>query len=472
VGIIGFAQLLTSLGAFLLLPIITKTLGPYDYGLWSQIIITVHLISPIALLGMSMSAVRFLSAETEPDTIREGFYSILCFVTFTGLCASLLVYFFSDTIASTVFQDISASYYIRIASWLILLNVISQITLFYFRIFHQIKTFALMLIIQTLGRLFLVYALILIGLGLYGVIIGTVAVWGFVFLLCIARIVQQIGFIIPKFSHLREYLNYGAPLTPNNLIRWVTDSSDRYLVGYFLNLQAVGIYSASYTIGYLIQFFVAPLQFVLLPELSRFYDQNNMNMVKQYLSRSLKYFLLITIPSVFGLSVLATPILTILTTEEFISGSVVIPLIALSGLFAGVFQIVINIALIIKKTKFPLLIQLSAASVNVILNIFLIPMIGILGAAIATLASYLLMVASCIYISFQFIPFDLNKVFILKSIAASSVMGGILYFLHPINILQLIATILIGIIVYFAVLLFIKGLEKGEILMIKDLMFK
>jgi len=49
VGFIGTVQVLTSLGSFFLLPIITKTLGTYDYGLWAQINITVSLISPLHL---------------------------------------------------------------------------------------------------------------------------------------------------------------------------------------------------------------------------------------------------------------------------------------------------------------------------------------------------------------------------------------------------------------------------------------
>lgn len=417
-----------------------------------------------------MTIVRFLSAQTEPDAIREGFYSIFLFTAFTGFCASLLVFFSSDIIASTVFQDVNASYYIRMASWLIFLNVVTQITLFYFRIFHQIKTFSLMLIFQTLGRLFLVYFLLIIGFGLYGVIIGTLVIWGLVLLLCIVLIIHQIGFIIPKFSHLREYFNYGAPLTPNTLIRWITDSSDRYLVGYFINLQAVGIYSASYTLGNLIQLFVAPLQVVLFPELSRLYDQNKMDLVEQYMSYSLKYFLLLTIPAVFGLSVLATPILTILTTEEFISGNVVIPFIAVSGLFAGVFQIVINITLLVKNTKFNLFIQMFAATANVLLNIILIPVIGILGAAIATFISFLLMAASCIYVSFRYIKFELNFGFIAKSIVASSVMASILFFIHPVTTVQLLITIIIGIIIYTIMILLIRGLDWGEIMMLKRLM--
>ena len=80
VGLIGIVQILTNLGNFLLLPIITKSLGTYDYGLWAQITITVSLISPLALMGLSMGFVRFLSSETETKIIKETVYSIFFFV--------------------------------------------------------------------------------------------------------------------------------------------------------------------------------------------------------------------------------------------------------------------------------------------------------------------------------------------------------------------------------------------------------
>ncbi len=226
------------------------------------------------------------------------------------------------------------------------------------------------------------------GFELLGVIFAVLIVQSLLFLISIFKIVSQIGFKAPRFKYIRDYLKYSVPLTPNSLIRWVTDSSDRYMVSYFLGLSQVGIYSASYAIGNLIHLFITPIQLILFPELSRLFDEGKIDEIKTYLSYSLKYFLLITIPAVFGLSALSKPILEILTTQEFIYGSIVIPFIAVSGLLAGIFQIVINITHLVKKTKFNLYIHSFAALLNIIFNFFLIPSIGIIGAAIATLISY------------------------------------------------------------------------------------
>lgn len=463
VGLIGITQALTSLGGFFLLPIITKTLGSYDYGIWAQINISVSLLSTIALMGTSMSVVRFLSSEKDKEKIREGIFSIIFFVAFTGSVGSILVFISSDFLAAKIFHDIGTSNFIKAGAFLILLSAIDQISIFYFRISRQTETFASLTLFQSFGQMFLILAFLLMGFGLFGVIFAVLIIRGLLFLISTYKIVSQIGFKIPKFNQIGEYLKYSAPLTPNSLIRWITDSSDRYMVSYFLGLSQVGIYSASYAIGNLIQLFITPIQFILFPELSRLFDEGKINEVKIYLGYSMKYFLLISIPAVFGLSALAKPMLEILTTQEFISGSIVIPFIALSGLLAGVFQIVINITHLVKKTKFNLYIQLFAALANIGFNLLLIPIIGIVGAAVATFISYILMVIICIYISFKHIRFNLNIPFILKSIASSLIMFRVILCLTPSNIMGLFGSVLVGVFVYFGIMIMIKGISKYEI---------
>lgn len=383
VGFIGAVQVLTSLGTFFLLPIITKTLGTYDYGLWAQINTTVSLISPLALMGLSMGFVRFLSSETEIKIIREAVYSILFFVTISGLLASFLLYTFAEPLATFGFKDPHATYFIQAGSLLILLSVIESISLFYFRVFRQIQTFSYLTLFETFGKLFFILFLLKMGYGLLGVIAATLVVQGFIFLISLLMIISQIGFVIPRFTYIKEYLHFSLPLTPNSLVRWITESSDRYMVTYFLGLGSVGVYSAACSIGSLIQLFVSSLQLILLPELSKLFDENKMDEVRICMSHSLRYFLLFSIPAVFGLSALAKPLLGILTTDDFLSGWVVIPIIAFSGLLAGIFQIFVNTMLLIKQTKTSTYINIVAAVSNVLINLLLIPSIGIVGASLS-----------------------------------------------------------------------------------------
>jgi len=473
VAIIGITQVLTSLGGFILLPLITKTLETYNYGIWAQISVTISLLTPMAMLGLSMALVRFLSAEKDSKRFREGFYSIIFFVLFTGSCISFLILLLSDPLAVSVFGDIATSPYIRAASFLILFSALNQLALFYFRVSRQTRSFALLTLFQTFGQLFLILALLIYGFGLMGVILATLIVNVALFVVAMVRIISQIGFALPRFTYLIEYLRYSLPLTPNSLIRWITDSSDRYLVGFFLGIGSVGIYSAAYAIGNLIHLFISPLQFILFPALSKLYDEGKFNEVKVYLSYSMKYFLFIAIPSVFGLAVLSKPLLEILTSPEFVPGRYVIPFIALAGLMGGVFQIIINITHLVKKTQFNLIIHIVAAVINIILNVIFIPMIGILGAAIATTLSYLAMIVICIFFSFRYIKFDLQLGFIIKSVAASGIMAGGIILLQPAGLISLIMVIAFGVLIYvFCMVALFRSFNNRELEILKKFVIR
>ena len=302
----------------------------------------------------------------------------------TGSLASFLLYIFAEPLATFGFKDPHAAYFLQAGSLLILVNVIEPISLFYFRVFRQIKKFSYFTLFEAFGKLVFILVLLKIGYGLLGVIAATLLVQSIIILIAFLTIVSQIGFVIPRFTYIREYLQFSLPLTPNSLVRWVTESSDRYLVTYFLGLNSVGIYSAACSFGNLIQLFVSPLQLILFPELSKLFDENKIDEIEVYMSHSLRYFLLISVPAVFGISALAKPLLIIFTTKDFLSGWLVIPIIALSGLLAGIFQIFINTLLIVKKTKVPTYINFAAAVLNVLINLFLIPLIGIVGAALST----------------------------------------------------------------------------------------
>ena len=418
-------------------------------------------------MGLSMGFVRFLSSETETKIIKEAVYSILFFVTVSGLLASLLLYIFAEPLATFGFKDPEATYFIQAGSFLILLNVIESVSLIYFRVFRQIKRFSYLTLFETFAKLFFILVLLKMGYGLLGVIAATLLVQGLIFLISLLTIISQIGFFIPRFTYMKDYLQFSLPLTPTALIRWVTESSDRYLVTYFLGLGSVGVYSAACSIGNLIQLLVSPLQLILLPEISKLFDENKIDKVRTYMSHSLRYFLLITIPAVFGISALAKPLLGVFTTQDFLSGWFVIPIIAFSGLLAGIFQIFVNIMFLVKETKSITYINIVAAASNVLLNLLLIPSIGIGGAALSTLISYFLMIVFCIHVSMKHFVFDFYFYDIVKSIFSSLAMYLFVSYFIISNVYELFGVAGMGVFVYILLMFIIGGFSKREISLVK-----
>jgi O-antigen/teichoic acid export membrane protein len=233
----------------------------------------------------------------------------------------------------------------------------------------------------------------------------------------------------------------------------------------------VGIYSAAYSIGNLIQFFVNPLQVILFPELSKLFDENKTEEIVIYMSYSLRYFLFVSIPAVFGLLALAKPLLGIFTTEDFISGWMVIPIVAFSGLLAGTVQIFANTLLILKKTKIQTYIDFAAAVLNVLLNFILIPSIGIIGAALSTLLAYFFMAILCIHLSLKYFEHDFYYPDVVKSILSSIAMYVLISHFEISSILGLLEAAVMGVLVYLLMMFLLKGFNDRELSLIKKYLF-
>lgn len=468
VAIIGFTQILINLSSFILLPIITKTLGAFDYGIWSQLTVTVSLLTSLSILALSTAFVRFFSSKTDKKEISKGFFSIFFFISLFSLLIISVLIVFSTPISQFLFKTAIYSSLVQITSILILLNALYTIVLFYFRIYRQMLIYTILSIFVSIGQMILaVFLLVFLGYGIDGVVFSALFAHLVPLVLALGIIIKQIGFSRPSFSEMPKYLRFSLPLAPSSLMFWITASSDRYIIGFFLGVSSVGIYSAGYGIGYLVYLFVVPLQIILFPQLSKLHDNGEIEEVKTYLSYSLKFFLLIAIPSVVGLTVLAKQILVILTTIEFIEGSSVIPLIALSALFSGLFQIVINISILYKKTTHNFWIQVCSATLNLCLNFILIPLMGIIGAAIATLFSFIIMSIIAYLVSKKYLRFKIDILFILKIIVSSILMALIVFLLK--EQISLILQIIIGITIYFVLCYAFKIFNKQEISFFKNI---
>ena len=150
---------------------------------------------------------------------------------------------------------------------------------------------------------------------------------------------------------------------------------------------------------------------------SKLYDEGKHDEVKVHLSYALKYFLMLSIPFVFGSLFMSESIIMLLTTNEIAEGSSHVTfIISLAHLILGIYSVFTYVLLVTKKTKILTYTWLIPLPLNLILNYFLIPYIGIMGAAYTTLLAYLLAMFYVIYFSNKEFKFSIDWNFILKSI--------------------------------------------------------
>lgn len=469
IGLIGITQLLTSLSGIILLPILTKNLPIEEYGIWAQMLVTIGIFPGVVMLGLPYTIVRFLPALNKKEEIQETFYSIFVLVLLTSGTAALFLYIFSDVVASKLFDDNITV--VRLLSAIVFFECINNIFVSYLRARQQIKKYSFIMFFNAVIQIFTVSTLVLLGKGIVGASIGLLATVLLTFVIMAFNIIWDVRIRIPKFKNIKEYLKFGLPTIPGNFSNWIVNASDRYVIGILLGTASVGYYSPGYSLGSLINIFLGPLVFLLPSVLSKYYDEDNVYEVQKILSYSLKYLMAISIPAAFGISFLSKPILTILSTPEIAAkGYLITPFVALSTLLFGVYAIISQVIALKKKTIISGRIWIIAATVNLVLNFVIIPYLGIIGAAITTLFAFLVSLILVVYYSTKFLKFDMNLMFMLKSILASTLMSFIIVVYAPESLFEITLIIFVCVPVYFVALFFLRGFEKQEFKLLYNIM--
>ena len=468
IGLSAVITPLVTLSSIILLPILTRNLPITDYGAFALILVTLSLLPPLVVLGLQNSLIRFGAAAKDKHDIRELFYSMGFIVLVASLTVSGLFLLFVPQIAASLFQNNLSTALLLIPNILI-----ACLTLFvwcYFLTFQQIKRYTYLNLFNAYLNTALVAYFVISGYGLEGAVIALLIQQLVVFSIIVYIIVAEIGFAIPKLTHIRQYLNYGLPLVPGSLSTWIVNSSDRYLIALFLGTAAVGYYSPAYTAGTTIAMIAAPLTILLPAVLSKHYDEDNMADVRTIMTYSLKYYIGIALPCVFALSVLSKPLLLLLSTQEIATnGYLVTPFVAAGTALMGAYGILVTIIALKKKTAVIGTIWILCAALNFGLNLVFIPYLGLIGAALATFLAFLLAFVLTTIYSFRYFKFDVNYGFIMKSVCGSGIIALFLLLLKPSGLLSIVLSIALAATIYLTILFALRGFTIQETKLIYEI---
>ena len=469
IGLVGLTNILISLSSLIFIPIITKSFTTAEYGMWAQVNTTIALVPNIANLGLPYTMVRFLSAEKDKEKIKDSFYPMISLTFISTIIICLLFLIFGNTIANALFNGSMQVLYITTAiSFFACMNLM---LISFFRTFQQMKRYSLFLVLQSYIGVFVSIYLTYAGYNIETVVLGLLTGYVAVFIMMAFLIVKYLGIGIGKWSNLKEQLAFALPTIPSNVSSWVVDSSDKYVIGILIGSVAVGCYSPGYALGSILLMFLSPFAVLLPAVLPEHYEKGDIREVDKYLSYSMKYYLLLTVPAAVGMSVLSKPLLYIITTPEIaLGGYMVTPFVCLGAIFMGMYGITNNIMILEKNTMILGKLWIVVAISNIVLNLLLVPYLNILGAAIATLICYILAFAVTAIASKKTMRLPFNMKELLKIVVAASIMGIAVYLMHPIGIVNVLISIIAGVIIYFAVIFILKAVTFKEIAIFKDLL--
>jgi len=464
-----FINLLGSVRGLVYLPVIAKVLGSADYGVWAQITVTLTLLTPFLTLRLETACVRYLSSKRGREVARD-FFGMLAVLGSTVLFIGILLFLLKKPFASLLFDDPSLSGFIGSLIFLIGARVLFQFLHGYYRAFKRIVAYSLIQLLQIALELGLLFTFVVaLKWAIPGAVLSIVLGEAILILGMLIDILRREG--LPtcfSWRNLWPYLKYSLPLVPNAALCWVINSSDRYMIVHFLDLEQVGIYSATYRLAQLVTFFLYPIAFVLFPTISKQWEEGKKDLTKRYIRGASRYYVMLAVPAMVGVYWLGPRLLRMLTTSEFVIDRLLLLYIALGVCFVGVYQLYVYTIHLKEQTRFLPFVFLGVAGLNLGLNWIMVPRIGITGAAIATVISYFLQFSVIYGYSRSIYGVGIELVSLAKVVAASAGMFALIRLLPPRGWAQILGIVALGAAVYGLVMFLIGGLKREDWLLIRS----
>ncbi|MDG1826203.1 MAG: lipopolysaccharide biosynthesis protein [Henriciella sp.] len=370
--------------------VFTRLLGPEEYGRYALMFSVMALIHTLSLTPAEASAYRFAGKAEADNRLPDHFRTALS-LTLRSLALTALL------IVALALALGKLPEYLKILPWIAILmpiNTVIQMALEAHKATQQVGRFALVETTRLLGG-FIFGALIAwqSGFGAACPFIGMV-IAGVILVAPEARwLSQQAKGGATSVSHRKEYLAYGIPIAAALVLDLILSAADRFLLALFMGEAAVGEYAAGYGVAdKTVLLLCAWAAMAGSPLIMAAYERGGKDAARDEARGLIRTLLLIGIPAATGLALVAQPLAEALIGENVRAGAMqIIPWIAFAGLLNGLLIYYFSEAFqLAHKTKERALLMLVPASANIILNLILIPQMGLMGAVIATVASYAL----------------------------------------------------------------------------------
>ena len=457
----SLASLLITLASIVSFPFLTRIFPVADYGMMSLIGVLVTATAAVGKLGLQQAALRFYSevrAGQSPWSLPQYEATVYMGLAGFGLLAALLWVLGLSLAPDSLFSTPESRALLYLVAPLALLQCLSSAVVNQLRAREMSGVLSLFSVVQRyLGLGLMLATLLWISTTLWG-FYGAQIVSETLCLVVLARwfFVREPwsprDFSIPL---LQTLLRYSLPLVAMELSSVMLSLGDRVLIQRMLGAEWLGVYSAPYNLcDYIGAVLVTAFTGAVTPMVLRLWADEGEASTRHFLQRVFHLYLLFAVPMVAGVSAVSEPLLALVASEKYRTGAAIIPWVIGGVALQGLFPVTSAGLQIRKRSELILLSILSAAGLNVLLNLLLIPVMGIEGAAIATLLAYALMNGLAAWQGRGTVPVRPQWRRIAVFVAAALLMYGVLQHVHfEHDLPTLVARMGAGAAIYAAVLL-------------------
>lgn len=355
---------------------LAQSLTVAEYGKYTLVNSFVGIFAFLPDLGIGLIVIREIAKNRKKANVYLG-NSLLLNIFFAFI--TLLIIFI---IKGWVIPSSSTDYLVVIASLTLFFSIIRTAPVFYFEGTERMGTAALLTSLNTVLLLFGAFVLFKLGLGLpgifWGMLLGTIAS-------IIIAWALMVRYVVPKVKFEKKLATYfflqGLPLGMAAFASLVYSNVDSVILGRMLGDRSVGIYNAATPFAFsLIQLLNVPFVMAIYPALTRI-GRKNPKRFNRAVLKSLGVIALWSFPTAIFVSLASPIIIPLIFGHKYESAIPVLEILVFFVPFASLSALLYKVLIVIKKQKIYLIVSLIGAAINIILNLFLIPLWGVYGAA-------------------------------------------------------------------------------------------
>jgi len=409
------SQAVSSVVGGVITVVLARLLTPNEYGLFFLTISVFTFFKVFTRLGIARSAGRYIAEykESNPDQIPHIIRTAVLVNSVTVGIAVVVLVVGHQQIADLVRQPdlapllLFGTLYLCFTTFATFLSKVWQG-------FEEITLASIIEICSQVGRLVFSVGFVVAGFGAMGALGGyTVS----------TAIPVVIGAVILYRNHYavgdtvsavesglrRRIVEYSIPITATNTADRIDKEIDTVLIGFFLSPVAVGQYVVGKKVVSFIETPMNAVGFTLSPTFGAQKAEGNITRASRIYEVALSHILLLYIPAGAGIILVADPVVTLFFGTDY-SGAV--PVLQVLGIFAilkAITKLSGNGLDFLGRARSRAIAKTVTSILNVVLNVTLIPTVGIVGAALATVITYSLYTLFTLYIITQEFELDIRR---------------------------------------------------------------
>ncbi|MEW6750756.1 MAG: oligosaccharide flippase family protein [Candidatus Latescibacterota bacterium] len=466
--LMGGINLLSAGRGILLLPVLTRALAPRDFGLYTQLVILLQVLVPVATLGLESAVLRYLAGEKDRTRLRPPITTTLAAALGGALALAAGCWLLRGWLGERLFGTPGAGVAEELLLWvfpLLVLHAAGVLATGYFRAVERFAWYGALTLVDAL--LYLLLAVLWAGPhGVPGVLWALAIGKGLVCLVGVGEIGRSTGIGGIRPGLLRSYLRFSLPILPGVFLYFCIQYGDRYVLLLYRPLEDVARYNAAYTFGGIVSLVFAPFFQVVTPRASALWNQGRRDEAGARLEQAMRYSVALVLPVLFGVAAFAGPVGRLYAPAALAvdRGTLAMITVAYALLMVRAWgRVVLTLE---ERSRTILGIEAASVAANLLLNLALVPSFGIAGAAAATLLTFAAQLGAYGYLTRAHLRYGPQVVFALKGVAAAAAMVLAMRLVGAPDGPRAVACLAAGGLVWAGVLYLVGGVGPQEVRML------